>query len=61
LKRLDGESEWTLLQEHQFPSIPEVLEVGPAVNAYRAADIRAVFDSVRVAVPESPSDLYRLD
>jgi serine/threonine protein kinase len=61
LRRLDGETEWTLLQEHQFPSIPDVLEVGPAVNAYRAADIRAVFDSVRITVPESPSDLYRVD
>jgi hypothetical protein len=59
LKRLDGEQEWTLLQEHRFPQTPAVLQVGPAVNAYRASDIRAAFDSVRFTVPASPSDLYR--
>jgi len=59
LKRLDGEREWTLLQEHQFPGTSEVLQVGPAANAYQAADIRAAFDSVRITVPVSASDLYR--
>ncbi len=59
LKRLDGEREWTLLQEHRFPQTPAVLQVGPAVNAYRASDIRAAFESVRFTVPTSASDLYR--
>ncbi len=59
LKRLDGEREWTLLQEHRFPETPAVLQVGPAVNAYRANDIRAAYDSVRFTVPTSASDLYR--
>jgi serine/threonine protein kinase len=59
LRRLDGEQEWRLLKEHQFPEVPDVLQVGPAVNAYQAADIRATFDSVRIDVPTSASDLYR--
>ncbi len=59
LKRLDGEQKWTLLTEHQLPNTPEVLQVGPAVNAYQAADIRAAFESVRITVPVSAGDLYR--
>lgn len=59
LRRLDGEREWTLLKDQPLPQVPEVLQVGPAVNAYRLADIRASFDSVRITVPVSASDLYR--
>lgn len=58
LRRLDGESEWTLLKQYDRPDLPQRAQVGVMCNGWtQNADIVAEFDYVRLTVPTSEADL----
>ena len=58
LKKLDGESEWTLIRQFSRPDLPAKVQVGLMCNGWGSnGDAIAHFDYVRYSVPKSPSDL----
>lgn len=43
-RKLTDEEQWTLLAEHEFESLPDTLQIGPAATAWKEADLHAIFN-----------------
>ena len=60
LRKLNGESEWTLIRTFDRNDLPSRVQVGLMCNGWTGnADLVAEYDYVRFSVPESADDLTK--
>jgi hypothetical protein len=58
LKKLNGETRWTLLREIDRKDLPNRVQIGLMCNGWtERADLTAEFDYFRVSVPKAVADL----
>jgi len=55
-RQLDNETQWTRIGVATRADFPDTVQVGMMINGYLGADIRAMYDYVRMRVPANEAD-----